>query len=117
MSEREERNPHIPAWAERERLSDMAWLGENFNEFWNAAQRGFVEFGRGAAIVDTTAQPVSGRGHPMWYGPQVYVEEYGTDDDRRMVAEYDPLREFVAILLKPEDRTSSYRVGFPNQGG
>lgn len=74
-----------------------------------------MEFGRGAIIVDTTAQPVPGRGHPMWYGPQVYVEEYGTDDDRRMVTQYDPLREFVVILLKPEDKTSLCREGFSHK--
>ena len=36
----------------------------------------------------------------------------GTDDEdvKRMVAEYEPEREFVIVLLKPEERTSSYRV-------
>ena len=35
----------------------------------------------------------------------------GEADVQRMVAEYDPTQEFVAVLLKSGNRTSTYRVG------
>jgi hypothetical protein len=31
------------------------------------------------------------------------------------VREYDPAWQFVAVLLKEQDRVSSYRVGVPGQ--
>jgi hypothetical protein len=110
-----ERRRHIPEWAERERLEDMAWLGVNMTEFWDAAQRGFVEFGRGAVTVETTVQPEPDRGNPMFYLSQEQVGEYFGPDEIRMVAQYEPEWQFVAILLKEDDKVSSYRVGMPEQ--
>lgn len=112
-----ERKPHIPPWAEQERLGDMAWIGENLPEFWDAAQRGFEEFGRGAIAVDTTAQPEPDKGNPMYYLQQDLIPEtpFCGEDEIRMVAAYDPSWQFVAILLKHQDRVSSYRVGMPGQ--
>jgi hypothetical protein len=37
--------------------------------------------------------------------------DYGEDENtKRTVNEYDPEREFVVVLLKSEERTSTYRV-------
>ena len=112
-----ERKPHIPEWAEQERLSDLAWIAENLPEFWSAAQQGFELFGRGAIAVDTTVQPESDKGNPMWYLPQEQVIEasFTTEDEIRMVAEYDPRWQFVSILLKRRNRVSSYRLALPGQ--
>jgi hypothetical protein len=33
-----------------------------------------------------------------------------------LVREYNPRKEFVVMLLKPEERTSSYRVGRQRRG-
>jgi hypothetical protein len=60
--------------------------------------------------VDTTSRP-TGEGHPFIYLPQEKVEETGDTDAQRMVREYDPKWEFVAVLLKTHDRESIYRVG------
>jgi hypothetical protein len=114
MPEKEQK-PHIPRWAERERHSDMAWIGENLSEFWNAARQGFNTFGRGAVAVDTLVQPAPDKGHPMYYVPQELIDQHGSADEIRLVTQYDPSWEFVAMLFKEENKVSSYRVGVPNQ--
>ena len=100
----------FPAWAEKDRAGDLAWIRENLHVFWPAAQQGQEEFGRGAIVVDTTLRP-TGEGHPFGYLPQQKVEEVGDEDAQRMVREYDPGWEMVTVLLKPHDRVSVYRVG------
>jgi hypothetical protein len=110
-----ERKRHLPEWAERERLSDMVWVTENFFVFWPIAQVGYEQSGRGAITVDVTVQPVPGKGHPIWYLPQELVGEHFGPDEIRMVAQYEPEWQFVAILLKHDDKVSSYQVGVPDQ--
>ena len=108
MTERE--RGRFPAWAERERTGDLAWIKENLHVFWPVAQQGYEEHGRGAIVVDTTSRP-AGEGHPFGYLPQVVVEQQGDEDAQRMVREYDPTWEMVTVLLKTHDRTSTYRIG------
>lgn len=108
MRERDRRR--FPAWAERERAGDLAWIGENLHVFWPAAQQGYEEFGREAIVVDTTSRP-TGEGHPFGYFPQAMVEQTGDEDAQRMVRQYDPTWEMVTVLLKTHDRVSVYRVG------
>ena len=60
----------FPAWAERGRAGDLAWIRENLHVFWPAAQQGQEEFGRGAIVVDTTSRP-TGEGHPFGYLPML----------------------------------------------
>lgn len=99
----------IPEWARRERAGDQAWIAENLYIFEPAARTAFGEQGRGAFLVDTTVCPI-GQGHPFAYAPQTYIDEHGDEDVQRMVREYDPEREFVLVMLKPEERVSTYRV-------
>jgi hypothetical protein len=106
----ERHRQQMPDWARRERAGDMAWIRENVHVFWPAAQRGYAEVGRGALVVDTISQPVEGAGHPFGYFPQEAIEQQDDEDTQRMVREYDPSAEFVTVLLKTEDRVSSYRV-------
>ena len=73
-------------------------------------QRKQVGVGRGAIVVDTTGQPIHGAGTSFVYSPKEQVEAYDEEDITRMIDEYDPDREFVVAFLKPEDRTSTYRV-------
>jgi hypothetical protein len=105
-----ERGGDIPDWAREERQSDLAWITENRASFWPAAQARFTAQGRGVIVVDTTQQPDPNAGHPMYYLPQEAAEQVGDADVLRMLAEYDPKREFVVTLLKPEERVSTYRV-------
>lgn len=112
MPEREQRR--IPEWAERKRAIDLSWIGENLPQFWEAAHRGYEADGPGALVVDTTIQP-TGAGHPFAYVTQEQIQQFGGRDEIRMVAAYDPSWELVIVLLKPQDRISSYRVGIPGQ--
>src|SRR4051812_15538625 len=111
MPERESR-PQMAEWAARERLSDMAWIAENLPLFWPAEQAAYAALGHGAITVDTT-DSASGDGHPYWYLTQEQLNELGDNDAVRMVAAYDPTWELVTMLLKIEERISTYRIGVP----
>ena len=100
----------IPGWARKERIGDLGWIAENLHIFWPAAEDSFKELGRGAIVVDITSRP-TGEGNPFGYLSQEMLEEEDDEDIQRMVREYDPEREFVVVLLKSENRTSTYRVG------
>ena len=101
---------NIPAWAHLERRHDFKWIDENIDGFWPVAQDAFVEVGRGAIVVDTTSQPAPEDGYPFGYLSQEQLEQDGDEDTKRMLSEYDPSRELVLLLLKPENRTSTYRI-------
>ena len=103
----------FPSWAEEERDHDLAWIKENWHVFWPASQLGYERWGRGALVVDTTTVVVHevGEGSPLVYLPQEKVEEKNWADLTRLVFEYNPSRELVAVLLKAKDRKSAYRVG------
>lgn len=103
-------NREIPDWAQQDRQADMAWISENLDTFWAAARLPHEAMGRGAIVVDATIQPVPGAGNPFGYFSQEQIEAHGDEDIGRMVAEYDPTRELVLVMLKSADRTSTYRV-------
>ena len=44
------------------------------------------------------------------------VEQTADEDAQRMVREYDPAGEFVAVLLKTHDRVSAYRLQVIGRG-
>ena len=100
----------IPAWVRLERGRDLEWIDENVEIFWAAASAAFEEAGRGAIVVDTTTQPAPNAGNPFGYLSQEQLEQDGDEDTKRMLSEYNPSRELVLLLLKPEYRTSSYRI-------
>ena len=104
-------NHNIPAWVRRERQGDLSWIAQNLDVFSGIVSLAFEDEGRGAIVVDTTIQPMPGAGNPFGYFTQEQIEGQGDEDISRMVAEYDPTQEFVVVLLKREDRTSTYRVG------
>ena len=108
----------IPEWARRERLQDLSWIQENMHVFWPAAWQQYQEQGRGAIVVDTTVQPEPEWGNPFVYLSQGEVEEAFDEDAQRMVQQYEPEQEIVIVLLKPEERVSTYRVqmGPPREG-
>ena len=104
------RKPDIPEWARQERLADTGWIRENYHVFWPTVTRAYKDLGRGVIIIDTTQQPIPGSGHPFGYFVQEQIEEHGDEDTKRMVREYNPQREFVVMLLKPDERSSTYRI-------
>jgi hypothetical protein len=103
-------NKRIPEWARQERQQDLDWIQENGDIFQLAATVAFGETGRGAIVVDATAQPLPDSGHPFGYFAQGTVQDDFDDDTKRMVGEYDPSQELVVVLLKPENKTSTYRI-------
>jgi hypothetical protein len=110
MTERD--RGHFPDWAERERSGDLSWIRDNLQVFWPLAQRGYQEVGRGAVVVNTRELVAhrGGMGHPFGYLEQETIAQHGDEDTQRMVGEYVPNEEFVSVLLKPQDRQSTYRV-------
>jgi hypothetical protein len=100
----------FPNWAGRERQGDMGWIAENVHILWPAAKRAFESFGRGAITVDTTDQPVLGLGNPFTYLSQAELEPLHDEDMQRILRQYDPAKELVVVLLKPQQRTSTYRI-------
>ena len=109
-------NNNIPDWAHQERQADFGWIRENLDVFWTAASLAFEDTDRGAIVVDTTAEPIPGAGNPFGYFSQEQLEDHADEDTKRMVAEYDPTQEVVLLLLKSDNRTSTYRVGVPSPG-
>ncbi len=103
-----ERNK-LPDWARREREGDLDWIRENLDSFWPLARNIFHDVGRGVIVVDTTQQP-DGGGHPFGYLTQENVEKSGEEDTIRIMNTYDPEEEFVLLMIKTKDRTSTYRV-------
>jgi hypothetical protein len=108
---------HIPEWAVKERSHDLSWIGENLHVFWPAALQGFQDFGRGAVVIDATTLVgyEDGMSNPFVYLTEKVIEDKRSFVDAlRMVRSYDPSWEFIAVLLKPEDRESTYRIGIPD---
>ena len=103
-----ERN-NLPAWAERERWNDLAWIATNLPSLWSAAVIGYQELGRGAIAVETNFRAPSG-GHPAAYLTEEQIARYEDEDINRLVTDYTPAEELVIILLKERQRTSSYRL-------
>ena len=108
-----ERKPQLPRWAEQERLRDLAWLGQELPALWTVAQAGYTALGRGAVVIDTT-QTFDDAGHPLAYLPQADIVALGAAEAGRMVASYEPAWQLVALLLKSDNRVSTYRLGLPS---
>lgn len=104
-----ERGKPRPAWAEKDRDQDMALIQDNAEVFQIASASAFIEVGRGAVVVETTILEED-EWHPFAYYPQEVVDLDFDEDTQRMVQEYEPFEEFVIVLLKPEERTSTSRI-------
>src|SRR5712692_3998080 len=100
----------FPDWAERERRGDLEWIGENLHVLWPSASIAYEARGRGAIVVDTTSQPLPGKGNPFTYLSQAELGKIPDADMERIMREYDPTKELVVVLLKSQQRTSTYRV-------
>jgi hypothetical protein len=104
-----ERREH-PDWANREREGDLNWISENLDVFQIAARLSYEGSGRGAIVIDVTSQAEPDTGHAFAYFSEEQVREYDDPDIARIVQGYDPEHEFVLVLLKSDDRTSTYRI-------
>jgi hypothetical protein len=102
---------------EQDRQNDLKWLRENLHVLYPAALIGHEAKGRGALFVDTLTVIVEDdrAGNPMVYVPQRDIAAKGDKDALRMVRAYDPVREFVTVLLKADDKESVYRIYVPSE--
>ena len=107
-------NRAIPDWAQRERQADLDWINDNLEVFWAAASLCREEVGRGAIVIDATSQSPAGMGNLFTYFSHEEIQEHGNDDTQRMLVQYDPAWEMVLVLLKPDNRSSTYRIGVPS---
>ena len=85
-----------------ERQRDMKWIDQNRDVFWLSATTAFEEIGRGALLVDLTHEPLE-HGHPFSYHAEGELE-IKNEDLKRYLDDYDPGREFIVMLLKPDSR-------------
>ncbi len=99
----------IPAWAIQERQQDLDWIQTNLERFWQTASTLAQRNGRGAIVVDAVAKPI-GEGNLFTYFSQVEMERFEDGDIQRLVSQYIPSDEFVVVLLKPNNHSSSYQI-------
>ena len=100
---------NLPAWAERERWNDLAWIATNLPAFWSAAILAYQDLGRGAIVVETNFRVPQG-GHPIAYLTEEQIARYEDEHINRLVTGYTPEEELVVILIKERQRTSAYRL-------
>ena len=100
---------NLPAWVERERWNDLAWIANHLPNFWFAARTSYEEYGRGAIVIETTYHVPHG-GHPAAYLTEEQIARYEDADINRLISGYTPEEELVVILLKERQRSSAYRL-------
>ena len=102
----------MPAWAARQRLTDLVWIVENLHLLSLLAYEGYLIHGRGALIIDTSGR-AAGVGHPCGFLAQEDIDSFCGEKERCQVARYDPEREMVTVLLKRDGGCSTYRIDLP----
>jgi hypothetical protein len=88
---------------ERPRQSDLAWINENLDIFWLSATTAFEEVGRGVLLVDLRQEPLD-QGQPFSYLAEGELE-LQDEKLKGYLDEYDPGREFIVVLQKPNSRS------------
>lgn len=87
-------------------------MGENTHVLWLAGKRVFEQLGRGAIVVDTNTimRQSDHAGNPMCYLTVEQTEDNTWESVIKMVHEYDPSWEMVAVLSK-KNRETAHRIG------
>ena len=99
---------------EQERQRDLAWIEANRDFFWLVATVAGEQTGRGLLLVDMTRCDEE-RTLAFGYVPEGSLE--GIDDSQRALLQtYNPQREFIISLCKPEGRTLTYLGRMPEPG-
>jgi hypothetical protein len=97
-----------------ERAVEIALLKENRFAFFSYARDRYAEYGRGAVVIDASAEPL-GEDTPFHYAHQARIEEQEDEVSLRLAAllsDYDPEAEFVAVFIRPgiEFEFSMYQI-------
>ena len=59
-------------------------------------------------MVDTTSQPVPGKGNPFAYVTQAELGKIPDEDMERIMREYDPTKGVGGCAFRVKQRTSTY---------
>jgi arylamine N-acetyltransferase len=112
-------NRIVPEWSRQDRQGDLAWIGENLSALAFVSQLAYADAGRGALFIDVGVQPLSEPVQLFGYLAQLDVERVADEDTVRMVQGYNPDEEFVLVIFKEQERSSTYRVRLqpPGYGG
>ncbi|MBN1218757.1 MAG: hypothetical protein JXM69_07510 [Anaerolineae bacterium] len=97
---------------EQETARELAWLEENLTIFWPTAHFGYEQQGRGAVVIEAVSSPL-GEDTPFHYAAQAVIEAAQDEASislARLVSTYDPERQFVAAILRPQMHVSTYQV-------
>ena len=97
---------------EAQRQLELDWIGQNAPLFSAKASGYFDLVGRGAIIVDAATKPLS-EGPLFTYFIKEQMEHIDDVDINAMVDDYDPEKEFVVLLLLPQNQTRAYRIDIP----
>ena len=97
-------------YAEAQRELELAWIDRNTPLFSAKASGYFDLVGRGAIIVDSTVKRL-GEGALFTYFSKEQMEHIANTEVSEMVDTYDPVNEFVVLLILPQDEIRAYRVG------
>jgi len=99
-------------WTSKEYEVDRVWIDENLTVLQPFALSEFDETGPGAILVKTTEYDEDESRHPCYYLSQAIIEDLENEEIKRMVRVYEPLQEFVLVLVKAGEHECVYRVNF-----
>ncbi len=108
-----ETQPEQSPGEENKNQAELVWLEENLTIFWPAAHFGYEQQGRGAIIIDASSVPL-GDDTQFHYAEQAIIEAGEDEASHRLaqlVSEYDPERQFLTAIIKPNMEVSTYQIG------
>ena len=91
---------------------ELTWIRDNLVAFWSTAYAGYYDEGRGAVVIDTTAEPL-GEDTPFYYVQQSRFAEQEEDVSRQLadlVADYDPRQQFIAVFIRPRAEEREFSI-------
>ena len=101
---------------EAQRELELAWIDHNTPLFSAKASGYFGLVGRGAIIVDAVAKRL-GEGALFTYLSKEQMEHIVNTEVSEMVDVYNPTNEFIVLLILPQDKIRTYRVGTTEERG
>ncbi len=110
----------LPTQEDPKGTTEQAWLESRLTILWPMADFHFGRFGRGAIIINVATKEAlsdsAGKGIQLHYAGQAEIEQEADEASQRLaefVRTYDPDREFVAVIIRPnlEISINHMRVG------
>lgn len=105
---------NVVYYPEAQRQLELDWIDQNTPLFYAKASGYFNLVGRGAIIVDAVANRL-GDGAFFTYFPKEQMEHIADEEVSKLVDKYDPEKEFIVLLLLPQNQTRAYRIDIPEE--